>query len=132
MHLTHPRLTPPQRPATRVQVKLDGRSTDTRDMRILVPILALFVAASLGCSIMDELDNANDKMDEFAGTQAEEEAVEKASPRDIANEWWKTAKSLDKKKLSPSIVSCRIGGSTQFMARDACMNRGGNPGQASG
>ena len=104
-------------------------------MRLLVPILILILSPSLGCSIMDELNKANDEMDEFVGTEEEEElAAEKAKPdpNALSKQWWESAKSLDTKELSPSIVSCRLGGGTQFMGRDECLSRGGNPKRASG
>ena len=75
-------------------------------MRLLVPMLILVLSFSQGCSIMDELDNANAEMDEFVGIESEEEeVVEQLTPEQLLKEWWKTAKSLDAKELSPSIVN---------------------------
>ena len=109
-------------------------------MRVLIPILILSVCASLGCPIMDELNNANEEMDKFVGTE-EEEAAESTSagtdgaprtPQQISREWWDKARSLNSKPMSPSIVRCRLNRGQQFMARDECLSRGGQPGDVSG
>ena len=104
-------------------------------MRVFIPILILFLSTSLGCTIMDELDSANADMDEFVGIGAEEEEEvdsegQRPTSASLAKEWWGKAKSLDKKALSPAIVNCRLQSGSQFMSRDECLNRGGQPGTA--
>jgi hypothetical protein len=107
-------------------------------MRLLAPILIVLLSTSLGCPIMDELNKANDKMDEIVKTKPkkdedrEADASTKLGPLERSKQWWKSARSLDSDKVSPSIVTCRVGGRSQFMSRDECLSRGGNPGRASG
>ena len=105
-------------------------------MRVLVSLLTLLLSTSLGCPIMDELNNANEEMDEFVRKGApEEEELAAGQPQTVesrSKEWWGKAKSLDSRTLNPAIVSCRLRSGTQFMARDECLNRGGQPGNASG
>jgi len=105
-------------------------------MRLLAPILILLLSASLGCPIMDELNKANAKMDEIVKVkpkkEAEAEAGAKVDPLQLSKDWWNSARSLNSKSVSPSIVNCRLGGRSQFMTRDECLNRGGDPGNVSG
>ena len=100
-------------------------------MRVFVPLLILFLSTSLGCPIMDELNAANEKMDILSNTKPDEEEEvaegEKFDPLERSKEWWDKAKSLNRKQLSPSIVSCRFRSGTQFMSRDDCLGRGGQP-----
>ena len=103
-----------------------------------MPTLLLFVSTSLGCPIMDELNAANEKMAAFSETQETEEegAVNGEDPATVAKKkiekWWGQAKSLSSQELSPAIVSCRLNTGTQFMTRDECLSRGGQPSRASG
>lgn len=86
---------------------------------------------------MDELDNANAKMDEYAKVKPDEKAEladdgAKIDPLRASKEWWNSVRSLNSEKVSPSIVNCRLGNSSQFMTRDQCLSRGGNPDRISG
>ena len=107
-------------------------------MRILAPILILLLSASLGCPIMEELNKANAKMDEIVKVKPKKEAElaaesgAKKDPLQRSKDWWNSARSLNSKSVSPAIVNCRLGGRSQFMARDECLNRGGDPGNAAG
>jgi hypothetical protein len=105
---------------------------------ILVPLLILSLGASFGCSIWDELDGANEKMDAFSKTKDKEEAAttedgdQPLSPKAKSTQWWSKARTLDSEPLAESIVRCRLNGSHQFMRRDECLNRGGKPKGVSG
>jgi hypothetical protein len=41
--------------------------------------------------------------------------------------WWRTASSVTSEEGDSSIASCTIGGHTEFMQRDDCLSRGGQP-----
>jgi hypothetical protein len=106
-----------------------------RSLRVR-PLLAAFtilsLAGSFGCSIWDELDSANEKMDAFSKTKGEEEAPTvdpeaPPTPQARSTKWWSQARSLDSKPMTESIVRCRLNGGLQFMRRDECLNRGGKP-----
>ena len=108
-----------------------------RSLRVR-PLLAAFtilsLASSFGCSIWDELDSANEKMDAFSKTKGEEEEEAATvdpdaplTPQARSTKWWSQARSLDSKPMAESIVRCRLNGGQQFMRRDECLNRGGKP-----
>lgn len=97
---------------------------------LLTALTILSLAGSFGCSIWDELDSANEKMDAFSKTKGKEEAATvdpdaPLTPQARSAKWWSQAKSLDSKPMAESIVRCRLNGTQQFMRRDECLNRGG-------
>jgi hypothetical protein len=102
--------------------------------------MSLFLTISSGCIVLDEIDAAAAKMPTkkakvstavaaptgSAGAQQENPILEQSK------KWWKEATSLAPSGIDSSIVSCRIGQSTQFMSRDDCLTRGGVAKGASG
>ena len=115
-------------------VKLTAPGVDNQGMRLLLAtFVILSLAGSLGCSIMDELDGANEKMDKFSNTKdkqeeaADDDGDQPLSPQARASKWWSEARSLDSEPMAESIVRCRLHGTNQFMRRDECLNRGGKP-----
>jgi hypothetical protein len=109
-------------------------------------LLALACVASLalplaGCFVLDEIDKGSKVMDDHsagAGKRKKEEAdaqvaapVGKKGAVDAyfrAEEEDGTTKSFAPGEVSEGIVSCKLGGSTQFMKREDCAARGGQAG----
>ena len=95
-------------------------------------LLGLALLLSAGCMVLDEVDAANAKMNS-PGKSAKKAQAAEASPGTPARnpvleqskKWWKNASSLGSDSLDSRIVSCRIDGATNFMARDDCLSRGG-------
>ena len=102
-------------------------------LRILCLVAVLGLAP--GCYVFDELDKGRDLMDGGKAKAAEEKAradarAQREEDRQAARqqesaEWWSRARSLDGAP-DPELVSCRIGGKTQFMRRTDCQSRGGS------
>lgn len=89
--------------------------------------LALLVATSVGCgSIMDEIDSAH----ELVGVSEKEEPKTAAKADEPAKKGidWTVSRSINTGEVDESIVSCKLGGSTQFMREVDCLTRGGKPG----
>ena len=109
-------------------------------MRVRVAGLALLAALVSGCWVMDELDAGSKKMDRFTkkGPEAAAEApAEEPSAPALGGkpprigEYFasqKNARTLTPGQISGDIVSCKLGGSTQFMKQPECLSRGGVPG----
>lgn len=123
-------------------------------MRIATLALALVACLGLGCdmfmAINDELNWGQDQLDKYAvteqgqaerGKRGEETEGAAAEGGDSsaraaaaarraakgAGEWWDKATTLSSDEKDPSIVSCRLGGSVQFMREAQCRARGGVP-----
>jgi hypothetical protein len=102
-------------------------------MRLRVLGIALLAAALSGCWVIDELDAGNKKMDLFMAKKPEAEEPEpmparRKGPRAadyFANQ--KNARTITPGSVSSEIVSCKLGGGTQFMKQTECVNRGGVP-----
>jgi len=88
--------------------------------------------------VLDEVDAANAKMDRGEKTAAPAPAAAPSAPTDKSTvlqqskKWWKEATTLAPASMDSSIVRCRIDGGMQFMARDDCLSRGGQPESKSG
>ncbi len=93
------------------------------------PILALaafFLATAIGCSVLDEIDDAHamigigkEKKSEKQQANAEE-AVKKGVD-------WTVSHSINTGQVDPSIINCKLGGATKFMRKDDCISQGGRP-----
>jgi hypothetical protein len=106
-------------------------------MRLRIFGVALLAVALAGCGILDELEEGNKKMDLYMKKKpdAEEPADGPAAParkRMRASEYFanqKNPKTFTPGTVSDDIVSCKLGGSTQFMKKTECASRGGVPGR---
>jgi hypothetical protein len=102
--------------------------------------MSLFVTISSGCIVLDEIDAAAAKMptkkakvSTAAATPTASTGAQQENPiLEQSKKWWKEATSLGPSGIDSSIVTCRIGQSTQFMSKDDCLTRGGVPRSASG
>jgi len=122
-------------------VKAIAPSVDVESMcRVLsISILLLLVAGLVGCGALEELDKANamvgnnvENKKQSSDTAAATGAAPRTNPLlEQSKQWWEGATSLAPKAMDSSIVSCRIDGGTQFMAKDDCLTRGGRPGSTS-
>ena len=110
--------------------------------RLLLIGVMVCLSTSSGCMVMEELDAAAAKMPVRAKSNAPEKDEAVASTAGTTHKenpllqkskrWWKRATSLEASGLDASIVSCRLSGGTQFMSRDNCLSRGGDPQSVSG
>ncbi len=120
--------------------------------------LALASGLVLGCGVIDQLDDANKAMDkEVASTQRAAALRNGQSPPPVgpapgarpggvaprgpakppegllarAERWWKEAR--EEKPIAPApddrIVRCRMGGTTTFVLKSACLSQDGLPDQ---
>jgi hypothetical protein len=104
-------------------------------MRTAVALaLGLLLAAAPGCYVVEEIDAGMKKWEHNSPKQKKPEAPPAGelarSPSDAKaarDAWWQKARTIDSGDLSPDIVSCEIGGSTQFMRESDCAFRGGRP-----
>ena len=105
--------------------------------------LACLVLLSLplgGCWVIDELDSGKKLLDDHSKKpkKGEEEQAEEATKAAksrkpggridayfTAEEKAGTVKSFAPGEVSDAIVSCKLGGGTQFMKREECAARGG-------
>ena len=114
-----------QRDPQRLQ-PADGPA-DPEGMRIATLLFStLLLAFAVGCGeVLAELDTAN----EMVGNGKKEEKKTASAPEEQPRKGidWTTSKSINAAEIDDSIVSCRIGGSTQFMRRTDCVTRGGSP-----
>jgi hypothetical protein len=107
--------------------------------RFLALACLLLLAPPLsGCWVIDEIDSGSKWMDDHSpkGAKAEtDEADAEAavnSKKSISLDAYFTdqdkkgaTKTFTPGQVSEGIVACKLGGSTQFMTRDACAARGG-------
>lgn len=106
--------------------------------RFLATLCAVALALPLaGCFVLDELDQGSKIMDEHskgAKKKDEEAAAPVAGKKGAIDAYFReeeedgTTKSFAPGEVSEGIVSCTIGGSTQFMTRQDCAARGGRAG----
>ena len=105
-------------------------------MRIRVLGVALLSACLSGCWVLDELDAGSKKMDMLSSKPSADEAAEEeplpAAPgrRQRIGDYFanqKNARTLTPGQVSSEIVSCKLGGGTQFMKQSECVSRGGVP-----
>jgi hypothetical protein len=118
--------------------KLLIASGDKKSMRtILLLWMALCLATSSGCMVIDEIDKANAKMPATAkkkdkaseGGVATSKSVtpQKSALLEKSKQWWEGASSLAPAEMESSIVGCQFSDGTQFMSRDDCLSQGGVP-----
>ena len=100
--------------------------------RALKLMLAIVLGSGLplGCSILDEFNNIGADAAASKGSEADSEEcdgeTEGTECRKPAN-WWAKAQTVTSSEMKSDIVSCRLGGTTQFTSRSACRARGGRP-----
>jgi len=115
----------------------------------IILALTLLTGPTTGCFVLEELSAGQKEMERYSKGRKAREAAEAAAAAELEGEtaersihayedklgeWWgwSGAHSLDTEDLDESIVRCQLGGSSQFMARDDCLARGGKPSDASG
>jgi hypothetical protein len=106
--------------------------------------LALTTILGLGCFVLEELESAENLLDnpEFSDKRQKKKPAAPEPPqaepeknyadRPSVGEWWKKTRSLTSGEVSDEFVKCGLGGKTQFMRRPDCLARGGKPQQAGG
>jgi len=126
-------------------------------MRRLLTVL-LVCGLVLGCGVLDQLDDANKAMDKEVANKARQDAMQgghappaeapaagarppaaagrsRAKPPEgmlaRAERWWKEAREEKPTPPAPDdrIVRCRIGSSTTFVLKSACLSQDGLPDQ---
>jgi hypothetical protein len=112
--------------------------------RLLAALLVLALGMPLaGCWVIDEIDKGSALLDKHSNkanrAKREAEEAEKtaaASPKakkNAVDEYFRqeeadgTTRTFTPGTLSKDIVGCRVGGSVQFMKREQCAARGGQP-----
>ena len=92
----------------------------------------LLLAGGSGCFVLDEIDQGMKtwqhhapKKKKKSETPPEELASPPSGSSAQRDSWWRGARSLGSEELSPDIVSCELGGSTQFMREADCRSQGG-------
>ena len=107
---------------------------------LLVLALLLPLGAGLGC-FLDEIDKAQKLPGASGGAQpgrakapaeaATGAAASTADPKKpgppSGPSWWQTARTLGSEPSAEGIVACEIGGRSEFMQREDCLVRGGQP-----
>jgi hypothetical protein len=93
--------------------------------------LVLLLVPAPGCFVVEEIDSGmkvwkhHSPKKKQAETPPEELAGAPSGARAKLEDWWQSARSLGSDELSADIVSCEIGGSTQFMREADCLSQGG-------
>ena len=88
--------------------------------------------------VLDEVDSANAKMASRAKSKDDPKVTgAAAAPTENpllkhSKEWWDRAPSLAPAEIDSSIVNCELRGGAQFMSKNDCLNRGGQPQGVSG
>jgi hypothetical protein len=96
-------------------------------------VLALLLVPAPGCFVVEEIDAGmkvwkhHSPRKKQAETPPEELAAAPPAPGAKRDDWWQGARSLDSGELSADIVSCELGGATQFMREADCRSQGGRP-----
>lgn len=86
-------------------------------MRTPIPVLAaLFLTTALGCSVMDDIDEAHTAMKITRGRTPAKQGID-----------WTVSRSINTGQVDPSIIRCKLVGTTLFMREDDCLSRGGTP-----
>ena len=103
--------------------------------RLLPSLLAIAsLLMSTGCFVVEEIDSGMKLMEKHGGqhgnrtAQAEAEAEEAKPSRGVDLEYWKSARTITSGERSKDVTSCNLRGQLQFMNRDDCIRRGGEPG----
>jgi hypothetical protein len=129
----------PSRPTPSPQ-RRDPRRALGRAFVALALALALATSGTLGCMVMDELDNAAAKMPDPANSKKKDPksdpsgeslgaagrlAAAKNALDERSKKWWQEAKTMTPGEKPAGIVRCRMEGGTRFMAKDDCIVQGG-------
>lgn len=105
-------------------------------MRVRVLGIVLLAAALSGCWVFDELEEGNKKIEMYTGKGGmavepeQEPAAVPSGKRQRLGDYFanqKNARTLTPGERSSDIVSCKLGGGTQFMKQSECLSRGGVP-----
>ena len=91
----------------------------------ILAVCTLCQIAVLGCSVLEEIDNAHAMMG--IEKKKPEKTVAAAEAPEKKGIDWSVSHSINTGQVDPSIVSCKLGGSTLFMRKDNCLIRGGAP-----
>jgi len=92
-------------------------------------LASIVLTATLGCSIVEELDNAAAMMEHNGSEKKSETAkAEEDEPKKKGIDWT-VSRSLHAGEIDATIVRCSFGSSVQFMRVDDCHLRGGTPGK---
>ena len=92
----------------------------------LLLLTTLSVLLSLGGCFLDEIDKAANWQQQGQEPAAQEAPEPQAAPAAAMQaNWWASAKSLGSEESKTDIVTCKVGNSTHFMEREACLARGG-------
>jgi hypothetical protein len=111
-------------------------------MRLRATRLALLlaVAALPGC-FLNEIDKSMENYEGGPGKRAAREAKEAAEAQErtarapgkpgdakpAGPSWWETARTLGSDPKNEAIAGCQLGGRVEYMLRDDCLSRGGQP-----
>ncbi|MEB2346267.1 MAG: hypothetical protein OZ948_16195 [Deltaproteobacteria bacterium] len=104
-------------------------------MRIgLLPVALLLGLAVLPGCFLDEIDKS---MERYQGSRKTAEASKPAGSKPAAAgapaakpagpSWWETARTLGSDPKNEAIAGCQLAGRVEFMLRDDCLARGGQP-----
>ena len=102
-----------------------------RRLLAILPVIAC-LALTTGCFVIEEIDSGMALMEKHGGqhgnrtAEAEEEAPKAAGKVDL--EYWENARTITSGEGSKDVTSCNLRGQLQFMKRDDCIRRGGQPG----
>jgi hypothetical protein len=98
-------------------------------------LAVLLVAAALPGCFVNEIDKS---MENYTGKSARPAppAAAPAAPapaganaqaQPAGPSWWETAKTLGSEPMDESIAGCQLAGRLEYMLRDDCLARGGQP-----
>jgi hypothetical protein len=102
---------------------------------LIAACLVLLGSVSTGC-YLNEIDKSMAQYKGHPPPKPEPAAPAAAPPTKTANakpagpigmDWWKTARTLGQKPSDGTIGRCQLGGHDEFMRRDDCLARGGQP-----
>lgn len=91
-------------------------------------LFCVWIACSLsGCFVVDELDSARALLPDKPADKVAEEAAPKKEPAKADPDYWKNSRTFAPGGGDNGVVSCNVRGQVQFMKRDDCKRRGGQP-----
>jgi hypothetical protein len=110
----------------------------SRRLLWIAGLLALSISLS-GCWVIEEIDRGSKWIDDHsekaakdkAAAEEDADAPKQAAKPGALDDYFKgqdkagSTKTFTPGQVSEGIVACELGGSTQFMTRDACAARGG-------
>lgn len=105
-------------------------------MRLGLAHLALLLGIAVlpGC-FLDEIDKSMEQYEGPRRKAAEASKAADAKPsaagapaaKPAGPSWWETARTLGSDPKNEAIAGCQLGGRVEFMLRDDCLARGGQP-----